>query len=148
MHGQASSSGTGASPWTVVSVSTAARTPIQVTDQHRSASTAPLNPYGAYIIGFSSVGEPLVHFPDNNHRPTPPEGAQMLDFDPVTGAAIVKYPAVQTTRVSIEDIPQAIASDSQIQKEVVSVEEQQQSPLSRSSGGVTQSLYQSSWILH
>lgn len=100
---------------------------------YRSASTIArrANVYGASIMGFSSDGDALIHFPNNENRPAMPEGAKLLGFDQASGAAIIKYPASRTVVVpSTESSPRAVTFENHVHKQEASIHEQEPSPSS------------------
>jgi hypothetical protein len=108
------------------------QTPRAYAEVCRSASTMARRPnaYGASIMGFSSDGDVLIHFPNNEDRPVPPEGAELLGFDQASGAAIVKYPAPRSVVVPSESSPRAVTFDNQVHKQETSIHEQEPSPSS------------------
>lgn len=81
------------------------------------------NAYGASIMGFTSSGDAIIHFPSDN-RPVLPEGAELLDFDPASGAAIIRYPPPQQVLVPSEGVPRVITFENQVQKPEAAVQEE------------------------
>jgi hypothetical protein len=89
------------------------------------------------------MGEVIIFFPNSNDRPAPPQGAELIRFDPVSGGAIVRYPPPRVVPISSETTPQNISFENQINKRQASIQEQQPSPPSSSVAGA-QGLYKAS----